>query len=82
MSNKTETYNNQYKALINTETLQEGSTLYVIADSDSSKIVSTIHIYTTKILVQKNLCENCITKHLRTLTYTALNEIQPRMQST
>lgn len=30
MRNKTEAYINQYKALINTGTLQEGSTLYVL----------------------------------------------------
>lgn len=52
MRNKTEAYINQYKALINTETLQEGSTLYVcnhLVDGNSSKIISTNHIYTAKI---------------------------------
>lgn len=57
MRNKTEAYINQYKALINTETLQEGSTLYVIGQETATvrrSYLQNNHIYTAKILVQKN----------------------------
>lgn len=48
MRNKTEAYINQYKALINTETLQEGSTLYVIGQETATVRRSYLQIIFTQ----------------------------------
>lgn len=45
MRNKTEAYINQYKALIITETSQEGSTLYVVGQETATVQRSYVQIF-------------------------------------